>query len=139
MSRPSFESIYMRLAVEMSRRSTCRRLQVGCVITSSDYRYVYGIGYNGNATGLRNGCDSETPGNCGCLHAEENAVINCTASRDSAKNVFATNLPCTYCAKRLINMGGVRRVLYLYDYRIRTGLQLLEQVGIEHAQLVLDA
>lgn len=67
MSRPSFRSIYMRLALMMAERSTCQRLQVGCVITSVDFRYVYGVGYNGNASGLPNTCDRSTPGNCGCF------------------------------------------------------------------------
>lgn len=138
MSRPHFTHIYMRLALMMAQRSTCKRLNVGCVITSPDYRYVYGVGYNGNATGLPNQCDSETPGNCGCLHAEENAVINCMASREQEKVVFTTNLPCPYCAKRLINLGGVVNVYYHTDYRIRTGLELLEAAGIKYEQLSIE-
>lgn len=138
MKRPQFEQIYMRLALMMAERSTCCRLNVGCVITSPDYRYVYGVGYNGNASGLHNKCDREEPGNCGCLHAEENAVINCMASREQEKVVFTTNLPCPYCAKRLINMGNVVRVFYHRDYRVRTGLELFTQVGIGHHQLGLE-
>lgn len=70
-----------------------------------------------------------------CLHAEENAVINCMASREQEKVVFTTNLPCPMCAKRLINLGGVVRVYYHADYRIRTGLELLEAAGIGYEQL----
>jgi dCMP deaminase len=136
--RPSFKSIYMRLALMMAERSTCSRLNVGCVITSVDYRYVYGVGYNGNATGLYNGCDSKEPGKCGCLHAEENAVINCTAPRDAPKVVFTTNLPCPMCSKRLINMGGVQLVYYHRDYRIRDGLQHLRTAGIKYEQLGVE-
>lgn len=66
-TRPSFPEIYMRLAMELSRRSTCKRLQVGTVITSVDYRMVYAVGYNGNANGLPNECDRDEPGNCGCF------------------------------------------------------------------------
>ena len=47
--RPSFESIYMGLAEAMAERSTCSRLKVGAVITSTDYRKVLAVGYNGNA------------------------------------------------------------------------------------------
>lgn len=78
-SRPSFPEVYMRLALTLAARSTCRRLCVGTVITSTDYRKVLAVGYNGNAAGLPNTCDREEPGNCGCLHSEENAVINCDA------------------------------------------------------------
>jgi deoxycytidylate deaminase len=72
--RPPFEEIYMKMAVEVSRRSTCRRtnsagelMKVGCVITTTDFRKVVALGYNGNASGLPNGCDSEEPGKCGCF------------------------------------------------------------------------
>ncbi|OFZ81302.1 MAG: hypothetical protein A2583_00180 [Bdellovibrionales bacterium RIFOXYD1_FULL_53_11] len=137
--RPSFESIYLRLARELSRRSTCKRLQVGTVITSTDYRKVLAVGYNGNATGLPNTCDREEPGNCGCLHSEENAVINCDAPRHIEKIVFVTHLPCVACAKRLINLGNVKTVYYGEDYRLRDSEQLLQSVGIKVERLDVAA
>ena len=134
-NRPSFESIYLNLARTLSIRSTCSRLNVGTVITSTDYRKVLAVGYNGNATGLPNRCDREEPGNCGCLHSEENAVINCDSPRQVEKVVFVTHLPCVTCAKRLINLGNVRNVYYGEDYRIRDSIELLESVGIMVKQL----
>lgn len=118
------------LARTLARRSTCRRLQVGTVITSTDFRKVLAIGYNGNAAGLPNCCDRDEPGNCGCLHSEENAVINCDAPRSIEKIVFVTHLPCVQCAKRLINLGNVRKIYYGQDYRVRDSIRLLESVGI---------
>ncbi|NDB70379.1 MAG: cytidine deaminase, partial [Methylocystaceae bacterium] len=106
-NRPSFESIYMSLAHALASRATCKRLQVGTVITSTDFRKVLAVGYNGNATGLPNQCDRDETGNCGCLHSEENAVINCDSPRHVEKIVFVTHLPCVACAKRLINLGNV--------------------------------
>lgn len=129
-SRPSFESIYLNLARTLANRSTCARLNVGTVITSTDYRKVLAVGYNGNATGLPNTCDREEPGNCGCLHSEENAVINCDAPRHVEKIVFVTHLPCAACAKRLINLGNVRQVYYGEDYRLRDSVDILKSVGI---------
>lgn len=70
-----------------------------------------------------------------CLHAEENAVINCDVPRSYSKLVYATCLPCTMCAKRLINLGGVERVYYATDYRIRDSLALLKSVGIDVQKL----
>lgn len=125
--RPSFEVIYMKLAWLLSERSTCLRLQVGCVITSTDFRRVLSVGYNGNATGLPNECDSSEPGACGDLHAEENAVINCCEPRSTPKIVFCSHLPCKLCAKRLINLGGVQKVYYDQDYRLRDGFEILKQ------------
>lgn len=133
--RPSFETIYMELAFKLAERSTCVRLKVGTVITSTDYRKVLAVGYNGNATGLNNHCDRDQAGNCGCLHSEENAVINCDAPRSVEKNVFVTHLPCVMCAKRLINLGNVKKVFYCEDYRLRDSLALFDQVGIEYRQI----
>jgi len=137
--RPSFEKIYLGLAQALSRRSTCHRLQVGTVITSTDYRKVLAVGYNGNASGLPNQCDREEPGNCGCLHSEENAVINCDAPRHIEKIVFVTHLPCVACAKRLINLGNVRTVYYANEYRITDSAKLLSSVGIKVEQLTIEA
>lgn len=143
MARPSFEDIYMALAESMAKRSTCLRtnsagdlMQVGCAIVTPDFRKVLAVGYNGNASGLPNKCDSTEPGACGCLHAEENAVINCDVTRSTPKVVFCTHLPCVMCAKRLINLGSVKHVYYLNDYRIRTSLELFDAVGIESEQYV---
>jgi dCMP deaminase len=129
--RPSFPEIYLQLAKTLAARSTCVRLQVGTVITSTDYRKVLAVGYNGNATGLPNHCERDEPGNCGCLHSEENAVINCDAPRFIEKVVFVTHLPCVQCAKRLINLGNVKTVYYGEDYRIKDSLDLLHSVGIK--------
>src|SRR3954471_19927999 len=129
-SRPSFPSIYLQLAEILATRSTCSRLQVGTVITSTDFRKVLAVGYNGNATGLPNHCDREEAGNCGCLHSEENAVINCDAPRFIEKIVFVTHLPCVQCAKRLINLGNVKKVYYGQEYRKKDSLELFKLVGI---------
>ena len=133
--RPSFETIYLELAKTLAERSSCHRLQVGTVITSTDYRKVLAVGYNGNASGLKNGCDRHEPGNCGCLHSEENAVINCDSPRFIEKIVFVTHLPCVQCVKRLINLGSVKKVYYGQDYRIRDSIELLNSVGIAVEQL----
>lgn len=128
--RPSFDEVYMRFAETIAQRSTCVRLAVGTVITTTDYRKVLAVGYNGNASGLANTCDREEPGNCGCLHSEENAVINCDAPRETKKFVFVTHLPCSACAKRLINLGNVEKVVYRNSYRKQDAIELLESVGI---------
>lgn len=130
--RPKFEDIFMDLALSVAKRATCCRLQVGTVITSTDYRKVLSIGYNGNASGLHNGCDRDTPGNCGCLHAEQNSVINCDAPRGTDKIVFVTHVPCQTCGKFLINLGNVKKVYYANAYRDTTSLSYFDQVGIAH-------
>lgn len=137
-NRPSFQTIYLKLAHILAQRSTCKRLAVGTVITSTDFRKVLAVGYNGNATGLPNTCDRDEPGNCGCLHSEENAVINCDAPRLTEKVAFVTHLPCVGCAKRLINLGNVKAVYYAQDYRVKDSVDLLRSVGIHVEKIDLE-
>ena len=120
----------MKLAWLMATRSTCDRLNVGCVIVSSDYRQVLSIGYNGNAAGLPNHCDSTEPGKCGCIHSEENAIIKCYSPPSESKVVFCTHQPCKLCAKRLVNLGGVKVVYYDETYRLTEGLDVLHACAI---------
>ena len=139
IQRPSFEEIYMRLALSLSERSTCHRLKVGTLITTVDFRKVLAVGYNGNASGLTNGCDrKDEPGNCGCLHSEENAVINCDSPRHIEKIAFVTHMPCALCAKRLFNLGQVKKVYYHSEYRTSDACQLLNHVGIELISLKIQ-
>ena len=133
--RISFEEIYMNLAFELAQRSTCKRLQVGAVIVSQDYSRVYGIGYNGNAKGLPNTCESSTPGDCGCLHAEDNALLKVGEGPEVPKIVFVTHQPCAYCAKRMVNKGGIRKVYFCEPYRLTRGLEILRECGVEVVQL----
>jgi dCMP deaminase len=126
IQRPSFDSIFIAFARLLSDRSTCRRMRVGCVITSVDFHDVYAVGYNGNAAHLANDCDSDEPGKCGCLHAEENATIHCRLPRTAPKVVYTTHQPCAMCAKRLIQVGGVTRLVYVEPYRLPEGLNILQ-------------
>src|SRR5947209_16357815 len=87
--RIPLEEVYMRMAEELAKRSTCARNQVGTVITNSDLTQVLGIGYNGNARGLPNRCDGDEPGRCGCIHSEANALIKAGAS-EPGKVMFVT-------------------------------------------------
>jgi dCMP deaminase len=134
VNRPTFFQIYMGLAESMAQRSTCARgLKVGCVITTPDFRKVLAVGYNGNAAGGPNDCDrhgEKAVGNCGCIHAEANAVINCDAPRGTKKVVFVTHLPCVTCAKFLINLGDVEALFYKNDYRIKESLRWLSKANI---------
>jgi len=121
---PLYE-VYMRMAEELAKRSTCSRLQVGSVITDQLLENVLAIGYNGNARGLPNRCDSAVPGSCGCIHSEQNALVKAPGSvRD--KVMFVSASPCVMCAKLIIN-SGVTHVFYRKAYRDPSGIEVLEQ------------
>ena len=83
----------MGFAELLSKRSTCARLQVGCIVTSEDGQRIYSYGYNGNARKFPNKCDSTEPGKCGCIHAEANALIK-VGVPDAKKVLYVTTMPC---------------------------------------------
>ena len=128
-SRIPLEEVYMRMAEELAKRSTCARNQVGAVITTSDLTQVLGIGYNGNARGLPNECDSSEPGKCGCIHGEQNCLIKAGASTPG-KVMFVTVSPCVMCAKMIVNCN-VDRVYYRNAYRDPAGVDVLRRAGVE--------
>ncbi len=127
--RIPLEEVYMRMAEELAKRSTCARNQVGTVIATSDLTQVVGIGYNGNARGLPNCCDSSEPGRCGCIHSEANALLKAGAGLPG-KVMFVTVSPCAMCAKMIVN-ANVERVYYRTTYREQAGLAVLASAGIE--------
>lgn len=128
MNRPSLVNSFIEVAEIFSKRSTCNRLSVGCVITNSEMTSILSIGYNGNAKGLNNCCDSDEPGNCGCIHSEVNALIKCDYSIKN-KKMFVTHSPCKMCCKLIIN-AGISHVYYLNEYRDMSALQILHQSGV---------
>src|SRR5205823_3333293 len=128
-ARIPLEEVYMRMAEELAKRSTCARNQVGAVIATSDLTQVLGIGYNGNARGLPNACDSTEPGKCGCIHGEQNSLIKAGASMPG-KVMFVTVSPCVMCAKMIVNCN-VDRVYYRNPYRDAAGLDVLRRAGVE--------
>lgn len=129
VTRVPLYEVYMRMAEELAKRSTCIRLQVGTVITDQRLENVLAIGYNGNARGLPNRCDSTVPGSCGCLHSEMNALVKAPGNvRD--KVVFVSASPCVMCAKLIIN-SGVSHVFYRKTYRDPSGIEVLRAGGVE--------
>jgi len=130
---PLYE-VYMRMAEELAKRSTCARLQVGTVITDGALGNVVGLGYNGNARGFPNRCDSDTPGACGCIHSEQNAVVKADGHLRE-KVAFVTASPCVMCAKLLIQ-ANVTHVFFREPYRSPDGLNTLKAGGVKAVHYV---
>jgi dCMP deaminase len=130
--RPPLFEVYMRMAEELAKRSTCLRLSVGTVITDPLLENGVAIGYNGNARGLPNECDSPTPGACGCIHSEMNALVK-APGRLHDKVVFVTASPCLMCAKLMIQ-ARVKHLFYREPYRSPDGLAALKRAGVVSVQ-----
>lgn len=132
--RPSTEQVLLRFAEILSERATCSRARVGAVITDASMLQVLGIGYNGNARGFANACDDPTtPGGCGCLHAELNALLKAPGTVPS-KVLFCSTAPCLACAKAAIN-AQIARVVFRSTYRTLDGVRLLLAGGVVVEQL----
>ena len=128
--RPTKPRMMMAVAHLMALRSTCSRLQVGCVITDAAMSTIYSVGYNGNYAGGPNECDSSEPGTCGCLHAEDNALVK-LRTEAFALQLFTTHSPCVICSKRIVNQGRIDQVWYAEAYRDQTGLDILRDAQIK--------
>ena len=116
--------------MSLTRRATCKRAQFSCVVTSGDMTQIYGFGYNGTAKGFdHNDCKADQPGNCGCVHAEINALIKVRAN-DPRKVFFVTGQPCVTCAKAIIN-SGASKIYYRSTYRSDEGLDLFKRASVE--------
>jgi dCMP deaminase len=121
--RPSKDETFMEIASLVAQRSTCARLQVGCVITDQ-YKEKISIGWNGGPKGGRNSCAREGEGVCGCIHAEINAVIKSDFS--GPRVAYTTVAPCELCAIALIN-AHVEELHVGNHYRNENGLDIFRE------------
>lgn len=126
--RISKEEMFLQIAEVVAQRSTCARLQVGSIIVDANLQDVISIGYNGNYKSGPNECDTTTPGSCGCLHSETNALLKAESRRDAI--LFTSHQPCFGCSKNLINYG-IKRVYFRHTYRKDEGIDLLKELKIK--------
>ena len=127
--RPSWDEIWMNVALEIARRSTDPRLKVGCVVVADDNTQLLALGYNGNYAGGPEEPESNEPGQTGFLHAEENCCIKLDYNNSKHKKMYITHSPCRMCAKRLVN-AKINEVIYKDEYRDISGLDILRASGI---------
>ena len=132
--RPSWDSIWMDFAETISKRSYDPQFQVGCCIVTEDNCQVLAVGYNGNHKGGPNKRESEEPGHSGFIHAEINALIKLDYNNPKKKKMYLTLSPCRACAKAIIN-GGISKVYYKTSYRDCSGIELLQDCGVEVTKL----
>lgn len=138
--RPSWDEMFMFYAISCATRHTCLKRGVGAVLVKD--KRIIGSGYNGAATGIKS-ClelgycyyerltdnqelktDSGSSGNfkekfkiyCQAVHAEANAMSQC--SRDEAKDstLYITNYPCPRCAQDVIITNQVKVVKIWKEY-----------------------
>ncbi|RXP64483.1 CMP deaminase [Lutibacter sp. HS1-25] len=125
-----YDQAYMRMALEWAKLSYCERKKVGALIVKD--RMIISDGFNGTPTNFENCCEEEGYTKWYVLHAEANAILKVAASTQSCKNatLYITLSPCRECSK-LIHQSGIKRVVYLNEYKDTTGIDFLEKAGVE--------
>ena len=122
---------YLNCAEVFAYRSTCLKRKYGAVIVKDDV--VVSTGYNGSPRGFDNCCDlgvcprmdrnmhqGEGYGMCRAIHAEENALLNCSRQQTMDADLYLVSVnpkdnsiheakPCPLCARSIIQ-AGIRNV-----------------------------
>ena len=139
--RPSWDMYFMKIAEDVSTRSTCIRRQVGAVIVKD--KRMLTTGYNGVPTGIShcteqnclrtiyNVPSGERHELCRGLHAEQNAIIQAAYYGVSVKGskIYITTQPCSICTKMLIN-SGIDTFIYRAPYNDPLSEAMIKEAGI---------
>ena len=147
--RPSWSAYFRSIAQLVAQRSTCTRRKVGAILVRD--KRIVATGYNGVPSGIRHcaevGClraklnvpSGERHELCRGLHAEQNAIIQAATHGVSIIDcdLYCTNMPCSICAKMLIN-AQIRRICYGEGYADPLGEEMLAEAGIDLIQLPAD-
>lgn len=134
----NLDRAYMDIALSWAKMSHAKRKQVGCIITKDGQ--IISDGYNGTPHGFDNNCEFDTrfgyETKPEVLHAESNAITKLAKGTQSSigSTVYVTLMPCFDCAKLMIQ-SGIKRVVYLEEYRFTDGVELLKKAGIEVCHL----
>ena len=134
-SQNKLDQYYMSLALRVAELSHGVRAKVGsCLVTEND---VSILSCNGLPKALGNelefvefGCGSLTSKK-EVIHAELNTVLKCAKEGVSVKGatIYTTLSCCAQCASMLASCG-VKRVVYLEEYRDTSGIDILNECGI---------
>ena len=125
-----YDIAYLRMAKEWSKLSYCKRRQVGALIVKD--KMIISDGYNGTPTGFENKCeDDEGSTKWYVLHAEANAILKVASSTQTCEGatLYITMSPCKECSK-LVHQAGIKRIVYLNEYKDNSGIAFLEKAGI---------
>ena len=115
-NRLKWDDYFISIALLASKRSTCSRLNVGCVITKDNR--ILATGYNGFLRGAPHISRVVNNHEQFTVHAEQNAICDAahrgTTLKDST--AYVTHYPCIICT-RLLLAAGIKEIKYLEDYK----------------------
>lgn len=127
-----FDRSYLEMARVWAKNSYCTRRKVGALLVKD--RMIISDGFNGTPSGFENICEDPTTGKTKpyVLHAEANAITKVAKSGNNSDGatLYVTDAPCLECSK-LIIQAGIKRVVYMIEYSVKDGIELLRRAGIE--------
>ena len=126
-----YDKAYLKMALEWAKLSHCKRKQVGALIVKNGM--IISDGYNGCPSGFENNCEDENgETKWYVLHAEANAILKVAKSTQNCKGatLYLSMSPCKECSK-LILQAGILRVVYLNEYKDKSGIDFLKKATIE--------
>jgi dCMP deaminase len=140
--RPGPDEYFLKIALVVAERATCRRHHVGAVAVKN--KHILSTGYNGAAAGVKDclelGClrdEKNIPSGtmheiCRGIHAEQNAIIQASLHGVSIEDatIYCTHSPCILCAKMLAN-ARIKRFVTFARYADDAFLELFKEAGIE--------
>lgn len=132
-----YDIAYLNMAKVWAQLSHCTRKQVGALIVKNGM--IISDGYNGTPTGFENQCeDCNGDTKWYTLHAEANALLKCARHGQSCEGatLYQTHSPCRDCSK-LILQSGIKRVVYINEYKDVSGLDFLRKAGVELEKYLL--
>lgn len=136
--RADWDEYFMRIALEVSGRSTCDRKHVGAVIVRD--RNILSTGYNGSISGMPH-CDEighmlENDHCVATIHAEANAIIQAAKNGVNINGacIYTTASPCWNCFKLIVN-AGMKKILYGEFYRDERIFAVAARLGVELVDL----
>lgn len=126
-----YDKAYLKLAQSWAELSHCNRKKVGAIIVKDGM--IISDGYNGTPAGFQNNCEDANGDTFWyVLHAEANAILKVSKSTNNSigATLYITMSPCKDCSK-LILQAGIKRLVYLNEYKDKSGLDFLSEAGLE--------
>jgi dCMP deaminase len=115
-TRLSWDEYFSLISLLVSKRSSCDRLHVGCVLVKENR--IISTGYNGHVKNTKHTSVVIDNSEQMTIHAETNAILDAASRGVSVKNcdVYVTHFPCLNCMKSLLSIE-VKNVYYINDYK----------------------
>ena len=114
--RPSWEEYFKDLVNLTANRSSCERLNVGCIFVKENR--IIAQGYNGYIAGCEHKMVIRDNHNIATIHAEQNTITDCAKRGVSSDGctAYITHYPCYNCMKLMVSCG-INSIKYINDYK----------------------